>query len=78
MADTGIGIPPEIQGEIFEPFFTSKEEERGTGLGLAICLGIIRSHGGTIAVESEPGRGTGFTVRLPLAQAESEAYVQHG
>ena len=78
VADTGIGIPPEIQGEIFEPFFTSKEEERGTGLGLAICLGIIRSHGGTIAVESEPGRGTGFTVRLPLAQAESEAYVQHG
>jgi len=78
VADTGIGIPREIQGEIFEPFLTSKEEGRGTGLGLAICLGIVRSHGGTIAVESEPGRGTGFTVRLPLAQAESEAYVQHG
>jgi len=64
--DTGVGIPRENQRRIFDPFFTTKEQERGTGLGLSICMGLVRSHGGEIEVESEPGRGSRFTVRLPV------------
>ncbi len=66
ISDTGPGIPPEIRRHLFEPFFTTKGEGRGTGLGLAICHGIVQAHGGTIGVESEPGRGSTFTVRLPV------------
>lgn len=73
VADTGTGIPEAILGEIFEPFFTTKEQRRGTGLGLAICLGIIRNHGGTIDVDSEAGKGTRFTLRLPAMVVEKEA-----
>jgi hypothetical protein len=64
--DTGSGIPPENLPHIFEPFFSSKGN-RGTGLGLAVTWGIIEGHDGTIDVRSEVGRGTCFTVRLPLA-----------
>ena len=67
--DTGSGIPPEVKGRIFEPFFSTKEAGRGTGLGLSICLGLIRSHGGRIELDSEPGRGTAVTVALPLGLA---------
>jgi signal transduction histidine kinase len=66
--DTGGGIPREHMGRIFDPFFTLKET--GTGLGLAVVFGIIKKHGGTIGVESEPGRGTCFTIRLPLGREE--------
>ncbi|WP_245596357.1 ATP-binding protein [Sulfurihydrogenibium subterraneum] len=62
--DTGIGIPSEYLDKIFEPFFTTKES--GTGLGLAVAYRIVESHGGKIYVESEEGKGTEFTVELPL------------
>jgi PAS domain S-box-containing protein len=65
VADSGTGIPPEVLEHIFEPFFTTKSTELGTGLGLSTSLGIIRSHGGVIRVESEPGRGTRFRLILP-------------
>ncbi|KAB0666017.1 PAS domain S-box protein [Oryzomonas japonica] len=66
IADTGQGIPQETMQKIFEPFFTTKEVGKGTGLGLAISLDIVKKHGGDIAVESQVGKGTTFTVRLPL------------
>ncbi len=69
IADTGEGIPPEIQNKIFEPFFTTKE--KGTGLGLSICFGLLRSNEGSISVRSEPGRGAEFTIHLPLYQNSS-------
>jgi two-component system NtrC family sensor kinase len=65
IADTGQGIPKQDLSRIFEPFFTTKGEH-GNGLGLAVTWGIIDSHEGTINVESELGKGTAFTVRLPL------------
>ncbi|MBF5046097.1 PAS domain S-box protein [Aggregicoccus sp. 17bor-14] len=65
--DTGAGIAPEHLGHVFEPFFTTKPEGKGTGLGLSIVQGIVESHGGRIGVESPPGEGATFTVRLPLA-----------
>jgi PAS domain S-box-containing protein len=67
VADTGPGIPPDVRRRVFEPFFTTKET--GTGLGLSIVSGIVSSYGGTIDVESEVGRGTVFTVRLPALPA---------
>ena len=68
--DTGPGIPEQIQNRIFEPFFTTKDVGEGTGLGLSISLGIIESHGGTIKVESTPGKGANFRICLPLQQGE--------
>lgn len=67
--DTGSGIPPDILGSIFQPFFTTKEAGKGTGLGLSICRTIIERHEGTIVVTSTPGLGTAFTVLLPVASA---------
>ncbi len=64
--DTGCGIPPDIQTKIFEPFFTTKTPGKGTGLGLSIVYSVIQRHGGTIEVDSIPGGGTTFTIRLPL------------
>ena len=64
--DTGPGIAPEHRDRIFDPFFTTKPEVSGTGLGLSVSLGIVQSHGGTIEVETEMGRGTTFTIALPL------------
>lgn len=66
--DTGVGITPEAQGRIFDPFFTTKDVGKGTGLGLSISYGIIKEHGGTIAVISQPGNGATFTVTLPLME----------
>jgi PAS domain S-box-containing protein len=66
VADTGHGIPYEVVKKIFEPFFTTKEFGKGTGLGLTVVKGIIEEHQGSIAVESEEGKGTRFRVLLPV------------
>src|SRR2546428_11695371 len=65
MADTGPGIPPDIEEKIFDPFFTTKPEGSGTGLGLSICYGIAHDHGGRISVPSVPGQGAPVTISLP-------------
>ncbi|MFN7972621.1 MAG: protoglobin domain-containing protein [Acidobacteriota bacterium] len=67
IADTGTGIAPENIQRIFEPLFTTKETEHGTGLGLALVSRIVKRHRGSISVQSDPGRGSTFTVRLPIA-----------
>ena len=67
VADDGCGIPAELIDRIFDPFFTTKPVGEGTGLGLAIAHQIVASHGGDIQVESTPGRGSVFRVRLPAA-----------
>ncbi|MGZ3523916.1 MAG: PAS domain S-box protein [Thermodesulfobacteriota bacterium] len=64
--DTGIGIPEEIRGKIFEAFFTTKQKVKGVGLGLSVCYGIIKDHGGDIKVESQEGKGTTFAISLPI------------
>lgn len=65
-SDTGHGIPEEHLGRIFDPFFTTKDVDKGTGLGLAVSYGIVKKHGGSIDVSSVGGKGTTFTVRLPI------------
>jgi two-component system NtrC family sensor kinase len=66
--DTGVGIPEQYLGSIFDPFFSSKNHAKGTGLGLSVSLGIVQQHGGHIGVESAVGKGTTFTVSLPIAK----------
>ncbi len=76
IADTGIGIPPNILDRIFDPFFTTKEIGKGTGLGLSTVLGIVKSHRGWIDVQSEVSKGTQFKIYFPATEsAEMEAVV---
>ncbi|MGB8707473.1 MAG: PAS domain S-box protein [Dehalococcoidia bacterium] len=69
-ADDGPGIPPENLGQIFNPFFTTKEVGQGIGLGLSICHSIVTEHSGNIYVESEPGKGATFIVELPVIEGQ--------
>lgn len=66
ISDNGPGIPPEIQSKIFDPFYTTKPVGQGTGLGLSICHSIVERHGGQILLDSSPGEGTSFTVKIPV------------
>jgi two-component system NtrC family sensor kinase len=66
--DTGSGIPEEHLPRIFDPFFTTKEVGTGTGLGLSVSYGIIKKHGGIITVDSSPGKGSTFTIMLPIKE----------
>ncbi|MGD9549023.1 MAG: ATP-binding protein [Candidatus Krumholzibacteriia bacterium] len=72
IADDGAGMSPEVLAKIFDPFFTTKVPGKGTGLGLATVYGIIKQHDGVIRVESEPGRGTTFSIDLRQATGEVE------
>lgn len=74
--DNGSGIPEEIRQRIFDPFFTTKPQGEGTGLGLSISYGIVQDHGGVIEVESEIGKGTCFTVRVPVRGPVMDANEQ--
>ncbi len=74
VADNGPGMTEEVKAKVFEPFFTTKPAGKGTGLGLAVTFGIIRDHQGTVAIESEPGKGATFIISLPAHnQADGES-----
>lgn len=75
VSDTGEGVPPEIIGSIFEPYYTTKETGQGTGMGLAVVHGIVEKFGGSITVESKLGQGTMFTVYLPMLQKYKELHA---
>jgi len=66
VTDTGCGIPRADLDQVFEPFFTTKEEGKGVGLGLSVVHGVVNHHHGRIDVDSVPGEGTTFLIRLPL------------
>lgn len=79
VTDSGLGIPPDILHRIFDPFFTTKDIGKGTGLGLSAVLGIVKSHGGFVDVQSELGKGSQFQIYLPAAQTieiESRAELE--
>ena len=68
ISDTGAGIPADKLQKVFEPFYTTKDVGKGTGLGLSIAYDIVKKHDGELTVESEPDKGTTFTVRIPVVE----------
>ena len=76
VADTGHGMAPEVVERIFEPYFTTKEKDKGTGMGLAVVHGILKSYGGAVSVESEPGKGSNFTVYIPTGPKEVKREIK--
>ncbi|MCK5163775.1 MAG: response regulator, partial [Desulfobacula sp.] len=73
ISDTGPGIEPEVIDRIFDPYFTTKEIGKGSGMGLAVVQGIINNHNGTITVDSQPGKGTSFSILFPIIDEKPEA-----
>ena len=73
VTDTGTGISKRVKPHIFEPFYTTKERGKGTGLGLSVVYGVVNNHRGFVQVDSEPGRGTTFSIYLPLGSATEPA-----
>lgn len=73
VSDSGVGIPPEVQEHIFEPFYTTKGGGQGTGLGLSIVYGIVSNHEGHVTVDSVPGEGSHFTLFIPVCHGERRA-----
>jgi C4-dicarboxylate-specific signal transduction histidine kinase len=69
--DNGPGIPPEVEGRLFEPFVTTKPTGEGTGLGLAVCRGLVESAGGTIVVDPSYEAGARFVIELPAADPQA-------
>ncbi len=76
IADDGSGIPDDVKKRLFEPFFTTKDADKGTGLGLAISKDIIERHAGTIEVQSQVGKGTTFTIWLPVNTLAATAHKE--
>jgi len=76
ISDNGVGIPAENLGKLFTPFFTTKEVGQGTGLGLNVSYNIIKEHNGSIGVQSEPGKGSTFTIRIPIKVKEEDLPAQ--
>jgi PAS domain S-box-containing protein len=70
--DNGTGVPANVKSRIFEPLYTTKEIGTGTGMGLALCHRIVEAHGGTIELESRPGEGAAFAIRLPCADRQEQ------
>ena len=76
VSDTGAGISPEIVGRVLEPYFTTKRKGMGNGLGLALTFGIVRKQGGTLTIDSKPGKGTTFNAFLPRSEGKPEQKIE--
>lgn len=76
VSDSGCGMPQEVMSQIFTPFYTTKQLGKGTGMGLSIVYGVVKMHSGEIAVNSEVGKGTTFTVRIPLEDRSLKVIVE--